>query len=49
PIIGRWGDVSDSDDDDHYAKLSMGEEEEIEVPRDESGEEDAIEEGSDDN
>ncbi|CAN1269630.1 hypothetical protein LINPERPRIM_LOCUS13653 [Linum perenne] len=49
PIIGRWGDVSDSDDDDHFAELSMGEEEEFEVPKGESGEEDAGEEGSDDN
>ncbi|CAN1140219.1 hypothetical protein LINPERHAP2_LOCUS11732, partial [Linum perenne] len=45
PIIGRWGDVTDSDEEDNYAEQSFGVEEEIDVPMNESGEEDAQEDG----
>ncbi|CAN1195229.1 hypothetical protein LINPERHAP2_LOCUS42988, partial [Linum perenne] len=32
PVVGRWGDVSDSDNEDHYAEQSFGEEKEIDIP-----------------
>ncbi|CAN1193960.1 hypothetical protein LINPERHAP2_LOCUS42291 [Linum perenne] len=40
PVIGRWADVVDSDEEDQYAEEALGEKEELIVPRDESGEDD---------
>ncbi|CAN1164689.1 hypothetical protein LINPERPRIM_LOCUS33323, partial [Linum perenne] len=40
PVIGRWADVVDSDEEDQYVEHGLGEKEVVVVPRDESGEED---------
>ncbi|CAN1193783.1 hypothetical protein LINPERHAP2_LOCUS42176 [Linum perenne] len=40
PVIGRWADVVDSDEEDQYAEQGLGEKEVVVVPREESGEED---------
>ncbi|CAN1145767.1 hypothetical protein LINPERHAP2_LOCUS14872 [Linum perenne] len=49
PMVGRWGDIPDNDDEDYYVEQNIGEEEEIEVPKDKSDEEEALDEGDEDN